>query len=158
GNWQPNQPVVNVTWFEAEQYCESVGMRLPTEAEWEKAARGNTAAEFPWGDGWNAKKANSGDSGDVFVGAAPVGSFPDGASPSGALDMAGNVWEWVHDWHASDTYATSPRENPQGPEHGIDRVVRGGSYASAAAALRTSERVPLHASQRRPDVGFRCAR
>ncbi|HIE56977.1 MAG TPA: hypothetical protein EYP88_01915, partial [Anaerolineales bacterium] len=130
GVWHPregyeNHPAVEVTWYGANAYCQWAGLRLPTEAEWEKAARGTDGRRFPWGDEIDCEHAQYA---NCRGGLQPVGSKPAGASPYGALDMAGNVWEWVADWYADDYYANSPYENPPGPESGRTRVLRGGSW------------------------------
>jgi formylglycine-generating enzyme required for sulfatase activity len=138
GKYQPksgyaNHPVVGVTWYGAARYCEWAGARLPTEAEWEYAARGPEGRGFPWGDEFDCKLCNSwGGDCDGYDRTAPVGSFPAGASWCGALDMLGNVWEWVADWYDAGYYANSPPRNPTGPSSGMYRVQRGGSWYSGA--------------------------
>jgi serine/threonine-protein kinase len=133
-----DQPVVGVSWFDVVDYCTWVGGRLPTEAEWEYAARGPEGFVYPWGDSWQPGLANcdEDDCEDGFEYTAPVGSFYQGASWVGALDMVGNVWEWVADWYDADYYARSPRENPTGPEDGAYRVLRGGSWGNSVDASR----------------------
>ncbi len=150
------QPVVGVDWNDAFAYCQWAGARLPTEAEWEYAARGPENRLYPWGDTFDAALVNGSGSIDGFDRPAPVGSFPSGASWVGAQDMAGNVWEWVNDWYAADYYAQSPSINPQGPEDGNSKVLRGGSWNNHASLLRAAHRYPLAPDNRYDLIGFRC--
>lgn len=129
-----NHPVVGVTYYEAEAYCNWAGGHLPTEAQWEKAARwtGSYPRVYPWGDTWDAQKCNNSND-SLYLGyqTAPVGSYPLGKSPYGCHDMAGNVWEWVKDWYGDTYYSQTPPGgwvNPQGPSTGSYRVLRGGSW------------------------------
>lgn len=168
-----SHPVVQTSWNDANAYCRWVGRRLPTEAEWEKAARGTDSREYPWGNAplagslANFPDVNLGCRGsdltqdDGWERTAPVGTYPAGASPYGALDMAGNVWEWVSDWYDSDYYAVSPRSNPPGPSAGHTRVVRGGAWGYLPRDLRSSARNYgkfSHPTVRENGHGFRCAR
>ena len=152
---EDDHPVVNVNWHEAEAYCAWVGGKLPTEAQWEYAARGEDGRIYPWGDETpDCEIANySGCVGDT----SPVGSYPDGASWVGALDMAGNVWEWASDWYASDYYENSPAENPEGPNSSSSKVVRGGAWFNYAFVVRTSNRNRFQPEYRYFNLGFRCA-
>ena len=153
----PSMPVAGVDFYEAERYCAFVGGRLPSEAEWERAARGGGRRRFPWGQQFNDRLANHRSAIDGFRYLAPVGSFPEAASPHGLLDMAGNVWEWTRDRFDADSYSSGPSVDPQGPAAGGERVTRGGSWRSSADLLRTTMRRPWPAGTPAPDLGFRCA-
>jgi formylglycine-generating enzyme required for sulfatase activity len=122
-----DHPIVDVTWADAAAYAKWAHGELPTEAQWEKAARGTEARKFPWGDSWDDSPcANSVH--EALSGTAPSGSFPAGASPYGCRDMAGNVWEWCKDWYNRETWRADHGADPQGPAEGLFRVMRGGSW------------------------------
>lgn len=152
-------PVTDVTWYGAAAYCEWIGGRLPTEAEWEYAARGFDGRAYPWGnDDPTPDLVNY----DFNVwGTTKVGSYPDGASPFGVMDLAGNVWEWILDWNDIRYYGTSPEEDPRGPESGDFRGIRGGAWGSGTGSgLRGVRSAMRGASQpwtASGNIGFRCA-
>jgi len=149
-------PVDFVNWYEAEKFCEWRGARLPTEAEWEKAARGTDERLFPWGN--DPITCDRAQYSDCDWALSPVGSYPSGVSPYGAYDMAGNVWEWVSDWYAQDYYSYSPTENPTGPEPGVYKSTRGGGYLYDARLQTTIWRNQAPATHSYIYLGFRCAR
>ncbi len=170
-------PINCVSWEQAHKFCKEHGKRLPTEAEWELAARGHDGRKYPWGDeepskellnacgteclAWG-KKHNQEvsamfDADDGWATTAPVGSFPKGATPYGVLDMVGNVWEWVEDRYAA--YEKVPQTNPTGPATGEDRVIRGGAWNGAYASwVRPTFRWRDNPDTRSYGVGFRCAK
>jgi formylglycine-generating enzyme required for sulfatase activity len=165
--YKPDYPVSLVTWEDAKQFCVWRGARLPTEAEYERASRGLSQRQFPWGDLYNSHVSNHGrygvaetDARDGFEELAPVGSFPSGGTPDGFMDLAGNVAEWVFDLY-SVRYPENATKNPTGPAASAksrDRVTRGGHFKSAPVWLRGAARDSEPPGERLPQLGFRCAK
>jgi formylglycine-generating enzyme required for sulfatase activity len=161
-----NHPVICVTWQMASTYCEWAGGRLPTDAEWDYAARGPERSSYPWGNRFDETLSNfcdascshedaiSSDFDDGYSLTSPVGHYPDGASWCGALDMSGNVWEWVADWYAP--YGTEDQENPAGPSGGVERIIRGGSWYDTPDFNRADHRHPFEPEASYHLIGFRC--
>lgn len=154
-------PVYGVTWYGAQEYCQSIGRRLPTEAEWERTARSDDGRIYPWGNTWDNALAKTNRPADAPPGSFPVGSYPAGASLYGVLDMAGNVAEWVSDWYGEQFYAQQASQsevtNPTGPVAGLQRVLRGGSWNTVPFFTRTVHRQSWDPADSQRWIGFRCA-
>lgn len=154
----PEHPISGVSWYDALKFCEWVGKRLPTEAEWEYAARAPRFGKYPWDGPFEAKQANIRGDADGYPRTAPVGSFPAGKSGHGVLDMGGNVTEWTADWYEATWYQKSPGANPTGPEASTgSRAVRGGSWSDTDYMVRSTVRLGIDPNLSNDSIGFRCA-
>lgn len=152
---KPDYPVVNVSWSDAAAYAKWIGGRLPTEAEWEYSARAGTNTYYYWGEDISHEYLNylGVEGRDQWQYASPVGSFP--PNPFGLYDMLGNVWEWVSDWHSDDYFAKGPKENPQGPKKGANRIKKGGGDFGGGTNHGPGERDWKIPSTKSENIGFR---
>ena len=155
--WKDDNPMVNVSWDDAKAYCDWAATALPTEAQWEKAARGTDGHRYPWGNDFDGSKLWRSKNKTADAGSTgPVGSIAAGASPYGCLDMAGNVWQWRSDWYNPDYYKTAPSNNPTGPTSGKTRLLRGGSWDDYAPVdFQSARRVDVDPGARYHSNGFR---
>jgi formylglycine-generating enzyme required for sulfatase activity len=157
--WKDDHPVVNVSWDDATAYAAWAHVALPTEAQWEKAARGTAGRAYPWGNEWAPSRCAHSNSRLGDLGSTqPAGSYPQGASSYGCLDMAGNVWQWCADWYDRNHYNSAPSTNPTGPASGADRVLRGGSWGGDFPGIfRAADRSWSYPTGWLDFGGFRCS-